>query len=158
MKRTSIVLAALLLATTLAAAPRSPVPQPLDLTPQFRSAGSVVDRLQAFEIGGVVIIRGRTFDRLVAAEAGRIARNLGYSRVANLVQVLDRPDDAAIEREAERELTMHPSLDGSRLSIRSEQGVIHVGGRVRHELQKDVAIQLLRNIDGVSEVRADLRR
>jgi osmotically-inducible protein OsmY len=157
MKRTVLTVAALLLTTSLFAAPRTPAPQPVDLTSQFQSAGAI-ERLQAFELGGVVIIRGRTYDRLAAAEAGRIAANLGYTRVANLVQILDRPDDSAIERAAEIELTMHPSLDGSQLRIRSLQGVVHLDGRVRHELQKDVAIQLVRNIAGVSEVRADLHR
>jgi osmotically-inducible protein OsmY len=156
MKGTVITVAALLLTTSLFAAP-TPVPQAVDLTSSFISAGSI-QRLEAFEIGGVVIIRGRTYDRAAAAEAGRIAQRLGYSRVANLVQILTRPDDDAIEREAERELSIHPSLDGSRLRVRSLQGVVHLDGRVTHELQKDVAIHLLRNIDGVSAVRADLRR
>lgn len=150
-------IAALILATTLRAAEQKP-PQPADLTPQFRSAGLTIDRLEAFEIGGVVIIKGRTTDVKMAEKAGRVAQGLGYGRVANLVQVIDAPDDAAIERLAERVLAMHRSLDGCTFRIDSQGGVLRVRGRVESELQKDEAIALLRTIDGVKEVHADLER
>lgn len=132
------------------------VPQAVDLTPQFRSAGLAIDGLRAFAIGGVVVIRGRVYDRSVAEDAGRLAQSLGYSRVANLVQVKSPPDDAAIERYAERELTIHRSLDGCTFHVDSDRGILNVNGTVQNDVQKDVAIQLLRNIDGVREVHAEL--
>lgn len=143
-----------LLAQTVEAAPA----EPTDLTPTFQAAGVAIDRLQVFEIGGVVIIRGRTYDKADAEEASRLAKQLGYTRVANLVQILQQPDDDAIERVAQLELTMHPALDGTRLRVRSQRGVVSVAGRVTHELQKDVAVALLRSIEGVREVRASLTR
>ena len=155
MKRIAALLGAVLVSLSL---PAGTVPQPTDLTAQFRTAGVVCDRLQAFEIGGVVVIRGRTYDRASAEYAGQVAQNLGYKRVANLVQVMDRPDDAAIERMAERVLCIHPSLNGAKLHVESRHGVVRVGGMVTHELQKDVALRLLRNIDGVVEVHSDLKR
>ncbi|HXG59555.1 MAG TPA: BON domain-containing protein [Thermoanaerobaculia bacterium] len=130
----------------------------LDLTPLFRDRGVAVDRLQVFDVAGIVIIRGRTADRLAAEEAGRVARQLGYARVANLVEIAEPADDAAIIRKAERELTTHRSLDGCRFRLASSNGVVRIGGLVRDELQKDVARQLVRSIDGVREVRIELRK
>ena len=133
-------------------------PQATDLTASFRPSNPQIEKLQVFEVGGIVVIRGRAADRATAEAAGRYALTLGYNRVANLVQVIEAPDDAAIQRRAERALSIHRSLDGCSFQIDSDQGVVRVAGRVSHELQKDVAAQLLRNIDGVREVRLDLQR
>jgi osmotically-inducible protein OsmY len=134
-------------------------PQVNDLTSQFRTAGlGDVAGLQVMEVGGIVVIRGRTIDKATADVAGRIATSLGYTRVANLVQVVQPIDDAAIARVAERELTKHRSLDGCNFRVGSKGGVVTVGGTVKYELQKDVAIGLLRTIDGVRSVQSSLVR
>ena len=156
MKLSAAVLAVFLATAAMTAKPAS-APQPMDLTPQFRAAGLAIDRLQVYEIGGVVLIRGRARDRSMVEEAGRFAESLGYSRIANLLQVVSPPNDAAIERFAERELSTHRSLDGCTFHVDSEKGIVRLAGRVRHELQKDYAIELLRNIDGVREIHADLQ-
>lgn len=134
------------------------VPQETDLTSQFASAKLGVTDLRAFEIGGIVVLRGSAETKAAAEAAGVYAQSLGYTRVANLVRVVEAPDDAAIERRAERELTIHRALDGCQFRVDSESGVVRIAGRVQHELQKDVAIQLLRGIDGVKEVRSNLNR
>ncbi len=126
-----------------------------DLTKLFRDGGINIERLQVVEVGGIVVIRGRTLDMLRAEEAGRFAQSLGYSRVANLVQLTTPADDATIQRKAERELAIHRSLDGCALQVASNNGVVTLSGRVSHELQKDVAVELVRNIDGVRSVLAD---
>lgn len=143
------------LATTTVAAD---APRTSDLTQAFRDAGATIDRLQVVEVGGIVVIRGRADEKLAAEEVGLLARRLGYVRVANLIQVIEAPDDAVIERAAERELTIHRSLDGCRFSVASKKGILSVNGSVTHELQKDVAIQVLKNIDGVREVKLQLAR
>ena len=160
MTRTAPVVAAATLAVLMAssglAAKKPAGPQPTDLTPVFRTAALDIDRLQAFEIGGVVVIRGRVADQAHAEAAAQYARSLGYARVANLVQITKEPDDAALERAAERELTIHRSLDGCKFRVNAENGVVNIAGSVRHELQKDVATQLVRNIDGVRAVQTNL--
>jgi len=133
------------------------VPEARDLTPAFIQAGASIDRLQVYEIAGIVIIRGRAADTIQAAEVGKLAQGLGYARVANLVQVVEN-HDAEIARAAERALTVNRSLDGCRFRVSSEQGVIHVAGEVQHELQKDVAMQVLRSIDGAKSVEMTLNR
>ena len=107
---------------------------------------------------GPVVIRGRSADPEAAAAAGRHATSLGYSRVANLVQILPPPDDGALRRAAERELSVHRGLDGCRFMVQAKKGVVTIGGSVRHELQKDVAVSVVRNIDGVRAVESSLDR
>lgn len=132
-------------------------PQTIDLTSTFRGAGATIDRLQVFEIAGIVLIRGRAADKAQAEQVGQIAHALGYSRVANLVQIVAH-DDSAITRQVERELAANRSLDGCQFTVQSVDGVVSVNGRVRHELQKDVAFQVLRGIDGVRSVTFNLDR
>lgn len=129
-------------------------PQPVDLTPQFRAAGVTIPGFQALEVGGIVLLRGSAFDHMSAEDAGRIALSLGYTRVANLVRVTTPVDDDSIKRLAERELSIHRSLDGCKFSVGSENGVVNIAGEVRNPVQKDVAIALVRTIDGVKDVRA----
>lgn len=150
------ILAAVL--STASAVALNNASQPVDVTPQFRSAALPITDLQAFEIGGIVVIRGHAADRASAERAGVLAENLGYKRVANLVKVDLRPDDAAIRRAAERELSFDRSLDGCKFQVDSQNGVIHVAGTVAEEIQKDEVVAVLRAIDGVRDVRTDLRR
>ncbi|MGN6184174.1 MAG: BON domain-containing protein [Thermoanaerobaculia bacterium] len=149
----AVAIAAILLAITPAAI--AATPQAKDLTNQFRNSGVSVDRLQVYELAGVVILRGRTPERANAEALSNYANTLGYTRVANLIQIVEH-DDSVIARAAERELTIHRSLDGCRFRVSADKGVVHVAGTVAHELQKDVAAQVLRSIDGVRAVEMNL--
>ncbi len=130
----------------------------VDLTPQLQNDGLAIQNLQAIEVGGVVVLRGRTADRAQAERAGVLLQKLGYKRVANLIETITAPDDAAITREAERRLASNPALDDCTLRVETKGGVVTVAGRINSELQRDVAADVLRDIDGVSAVKTDLRR
>ena len=150
-------LAAALVLTLTPPARAASAPATVDLTQQFVSAGVHVSYLKAVEVGGIVVLRGDTDDAANAALAAATAQTLGYTRVANLIRVVDAPDDAKIERVAERQLATRV-LDGCTFHVDSEKGVLTVDGRVQYELQKDLAMNILRSIDGVREVRASLQR
>jgi len=132
-------------------------PQVTDLTNTFRGANAAVKDLQAYQIAGIVIIRGRTTDQAQAEILSNYAKSLGYERVANLVQTVQNID-AELTRKAEVALSIHRALDGCRFSVRTDQGVVHVNGSVQHELQKDVAMQVVRGIDGVQRVELALQK
>jgi osmotically-inducible protein OsmY len=149
----SVAIAALVLILTPAAA--AATPQTTDLTDSFRAAGAAVDRLQVYEISGIVIIRGRAADKAEAETLNQYAQTLGYGRVANLIQIV-KHEDAAIARAAERELSRHRSLDGCQFRVRAEKGVVTVAGHVAHELQKDVALAVVRSVNGVRSVEVNL--
>src|SRR5438067_7800986 len=93
-------------------------PATRDLTPQFVTAGVTIEGLRAVEVGGIVVLRGRTIDPAVAEQATAIAQSLGYARVANLIQV-EVTDDVRIERTAERKLATYRGLDGTQIAIDS---------------------------------------
>jgi osmotically-inducible protein OsmY len=130
----------------------------IDLTATFLNGGVAIDNLLVYQIGGIVVIRGRTGDMAMARNAGRFATTRGYPRVANLIQIIAPADDMAIQRFAERGLGMQRQLDGCRFSVDSQQGVVRLAGRVREEAQKDIAVKLLSRIDGVTAVHSTLTR
>ena len=117
-----------------------------------------VEKLSVQEIEGIVIIKGKAREKSSVDQITRLAKDQGFDRVANLIQVSRIPDDEFIELAVERTLGQNQSLDGCRFSIDSNQGVITISGVVNHELQKDLARDLVRRVPGVKEVRADLRR
>ena len=146
------VIAAVLMALTPASLASG---EAVNLTESFVNAGANIDRLKVYRISDIVIIRGRTESKAAAEAVSHIATTLGHSRVANLIQIVENKD-VEIARAAERELTVHRSLDGCRFQVSAENGVVSVDGRVNHELQKDVAVQVLRGLDGVRDVEVAL--
>jgi osmotically-inducible protein OsmY len=154
-KMSATILAALLVLSIPAIAKDSSPPA-TDVTAQFASGAFKINGLRAIEVGGIVVLRGKTVDTAEIARLSDFAHNLGYERVANVVSVIEVPDDVAIERRAERVLATQRSLDGCSFHVDSRAGVVNVAGRVQSELQKDLAINALRNIDGVREVHAEL--
>ncbi len=131
--------------------------EPIDLTAMFRGAGVDITDLRVYQISGIVLIRGTSGDRGKAENAGTVAKNLGYQRVANLIQLAEPKNDVDIVRFAEGSLGRHRSLDGCKFQIDSLNGIVSLGGSVYQELQKDVAVELLRKIDGVKEVHSTLK-
>lgn len=152
------ILTVLLLAAIPALAVNQDSTATTDVTAQFASGGFHISGLRAVEIGGIVVLRGKTTEPAELERVSEYARTLGYDRVANVVALIDPPDDKSIERTAERALATNRSLDGCTFHIDSQDGVVQVTGKVQRELQKDVATSLLRNIDGVKEVRLDMQR
>jgi osmotically-inducible protein OsmY len=131
----------------------------IDLTDTFLKNGVVIDKLEVYQISDILLIRGKTGDRSKAEEAGRIATTLGYRRVANLIVVVDDASaDAAIVYAGQRRLELEPALEGCRFHVDSNRGVIRLTGRVRRDVQGDLAVEILSKIDGVKEIHPDLAR
>ncbi len=128
----------------------------IDLTDVFRAGGIEIDRLMVFKISEVVLIRGRTSDTAMAARADRLAKSLGYRRVANLIEIVPGLADSEIERTGARELEMARGLEGCSFQIQSMAGAVRLSGQVRREVQGDLAVALLSRIDGVNAVRVEL--
>ena len=130
----------------------------VDVTDSFVKAGVVdVDHLLVQEISCIVVMRGAAPDRTTVEQAGRVAAALGYERIANLIQITRASDDAAIVRSAEGILGRSRALVGCKFQIDAVRGVLRLRGNVDREIQRDVAVGLLRKITGVKEVRSDLK-
>lgn len=133
-------------------------PDTKDVTALFANSGVAVEGLRAVDVGGILVLRGRTVDAAQAQAVAVYAKTLGYTRVANLVRVDAGVDDAAIERSIERQLSLSRGLDGCQIKVNSQAGAVHMTGTVQRELQKDFALEVVRNVDGVRSVQSDLQR
>src|SRR5213075_812459 len=105
------LIAAVVAAILIAPAAWAVQPDSRDVTQLFVNGGIAVDGLRAVDVGGILVLRGRTNDPAQSEAASAYARSLGYARVANLVQITAPVDDAAIERTVERQLALQRSLD-----------------------------------------------
>jgi osmotically-inducible protein OsmY len=128
----------------------------VDLTAGFVHGGVTIDRLLVYKIEGIVLIRGRTGDPLMAAAAGRFAARAGYLRVANLIEIVPALADEALVSGAQHELDMARQLGGCHFQIESAGGIVRLRGQVMREVQKDLAMYLIARIDGVKEVHSEL--
>lgn len=132
----------------------SAIEKETDLTNLFLAGGVDIDRLRVCEVSGIVLIRGRTSDQSSADQAGRVAAALGYTRVANLIEVVPGLGDDAIERFAVIGLRRAKVLEGCTFQVETRKGIVYLLGEVDREDQKDYAVRLVQRIDGVKEVRS----
>lgn len=126
------------------------------ITDAIRNGNVSVRSLMVRKVGDIVVLRG-IGDSSAAQSAARIAKSLGVTRVANLITPAAAIDDDAIRRDAERTIAQTRALDGCRIAIKCENGILQVTGSVQRELQKDAARQVLRTVNGAKEVRVDLQ-
>ena len=152
------LIAAVVAAILIAPAAWAVQPDSKDVTQLFVNGGIAVDGPRAVDVGGILVLRGRTNDPAQSEAASAYARSLGYARVANLVQIAEPVNDAAIARRIEREIGLQRSLDGCNIKINSQGGIVRISGTVQRELQKDFAVEVVRNVDGVKSVQSDLQR
>ena len=135
-----------------------PTASPAVIAPALETAGIQVADLGVRDIDGIVILRGKAENKEAIDRVTSVVKNLGYPRVANMIQVAKVIDDQAIERDAERQLARNRSLDGCRFNVDSTDGILTVKGVVQRELQADAARTMLSNVRGVRQVRADFRK
>jgi osmotically-inducible protein OsmY len=104
-----------------------------------------VDDLTATNVGGIVVLKGAG-DAASADQAASVVHQLGFTRVANLIQRRSVPDDENIRREAERQLASTRALDGCTLRVSCTNGIVRVEGTAQSDIQSDVARNVLRGI------------
>lgn len=122
-------------------------------------SGADVRGVAVIQIEDIIIIRGTVPTRADLDSVGAAVASCTGCRIANLVGIAARPDDEAIERQVERALSLAPSLEGCRFAlVQSQSGAVRIVGTVRREIQKDVARSIVREVEGVREVVAQLNR
>ncbi|MGA7615717.1 MAG: BON domain-containing protein [Thermoanaerobaculia bacterium] len=119
-------------------------------------AGVAVGQLSVVRMDGVVIVRGRVPDAETLRRADSVLKSLGIRRVANMIRVVPPIDDAALERTVERALYLSRSLAGCQFRVDSRNGWISVTGNVRYDMQREVARNIVRRVDGVRGATFDL--
>lgn len=121
-----------------------------------RDADLRIDGFSATNVGGIVVLKGSS-DAASAQQAAVVVKQLGFTRVANLIITKVAADDDSIRREAERQLTSTRALDGCTLHVSCVKGILRVDGTAYNELQVDVARKILRNV-GAQEVQVALKK
>jgi uncharacterized metal-binding protein len=121
-----------------------------------RDANLRIDGFSATNVGGIVVLKGSA-DAASAKQASVVVKQLGFTRVANLIVTKVAADDESIRREAERQLTSTRALDGCTLHVSCVNGILRVDGTAYNELQVDVARKILRNV-GAQEVQVALKK
>ncbi|MEA2164169.1 MAG: hypothetical protein QOK37_2296 [Thermoanaerobaculia bacterium] len=115
-----------------------------------------IDGLSATNVGGIVVLKG-TAEPATAQQAAAVVRQLGFTRVANLIVPRTAVDDESMRREAERRLASTRALDGCTLRVSCAKGVLRVEGTSSSDLQADVARNVLRRL-GAQEVQVALTK
>jgi hypothetical protein len=115
-----------------------------------------MESLTVHNVGGIVLVGG-TADAATTRDALAVIKDLGFTRVANLVKPATF-DDESLRRDAERQLAQTRSLDGCMLKVSCSRGVIRVSGTVQSELQLDVARNVLRGVEGAHDVQVELKK
>lgn len=122
-----------------------------------RNANVRIDGFSATNVGGIVVLKGAG-DAASAEQAATVVRQLGFARVANLIQTKATPiDDESIRRDAERQLAATRALDGCTLRVSCANGILRVEGTATNDLQSDVARNVLRGV-GAQQVQIALTK
>ena len=108
----------------------------------------------------------RSDERILTTHAGSLPRPKRlvemFARLARREPVDHGALRTAVEestgRSIERQLSLSRGLDGCNIKINSQDGAVHISGTVQRELQKDFAMEVVRNVDGVKSVQSDLQR
>ena len=122
----------------------------------IQDANVRVEGLSATNVGGIVVLKG-TADTVAAMQAAAVVKQLGFTRVANLIVTRPAADDEGIRRVAERQLASIRALDDCNLRVSCAKGILRVEGTASNDLQADVARSVLRGV-GAQEVRVELKR
>jgi osmotically-inducible protein OsmY len=122
----------------------------------------------------VVTLKGTVDSEEQRARALDLARNTeGVRDVVDMIAVrtsdtaADAPnpdrtlgetiDDAGITMRVKSRLLDDPTVKGLNIDVDTRQGVVYITGSVRSDAEKDQAIKLAREAEGVRDVQADLK-
>lgn len=123
---------------------------------------------------GVVTLTGMVESQEAKDQALRIARETnGAVRVDDMISVRvaesrgDAPnpdrsmgemvDDAQITMRVKSRLLDDPAVKGTKIDVDTRDGVVFLTGSARTREEKDKAIELAKNTEGVREVQADIQ-
>lgn len=122
-------------------------------------SGADVRGIAVIQVEDIIILRGSVPSSTDLARVQLALLACGDRRIANLVVIATKTDDEAIERRVERALSLSPSLEGCRFAlVQSQDGAVRIEGTVRRETQKDAARSIVREVEGVRAVEAQLNR
>jgi hyperosmotically inducible protein len=131
------------------------------------------DKIEVDTRDGVVTLTGMVQSQEAKDHALRIARETnGARKVVDMISVRvaegrgeapsperstgERIDDAEITMRVKTRLLDDPAVKGTKIDVDTRDGVVFLTGSARTNEEKDKAIQLARNVEGVRDVQADI--
>src|SRR5207244_568617 len=69
----------------------------------------------------------------------------------------ERVDDASITAQLKTALMMHRSTSAMRTDVDTKDGIVTITGTARNQAEKDLVTKLARDINGVRDVRNEMR-
>jgi hyperosmotically inducible periplasmic protein len=112
---------------------------------------------------GIVQLNGYVDSEENRAAAGRVASNIeGVSEVRNNLQIRGEEtaakivDDTVITAKIKAALIEDPTTKAHEINVESQNGVVQLSGYVDTETQKAQAADIVRDIEGVTEVQNDI--
>lgn len=122
-------------------------------------AGSplIIDELEVVEVEGITIVRGRVAEQSVTAAALAFVRARSERPVISAMEIVEKVDDATIERRVERALHLNENLEDASISVAAVNGVIELTGTVENELQILAAEDTAGTVREVLSIRNLLR-
>lgn len=113
---------------------------------------------------GVVTLRGRVDDSATKTEAGKLARNTdGVRGVRNMLEVGESGmetapgTDAALVTAVTAKLAADDDVAASNIDVDAQDGVVTLSGTVKTSAARQEAERLARSVDGVRNVRNELK-
>lgn len=169
------LLAALVVPAVAACSTSQPVTQGIDdsgTTSRVKAQLAADPNVRMFKIDpdtvdGVVYLHGEVPDEKMKKEAEEIASNTrGVRRVVNQLQVkkegetrdVGGPDwDSWITAKVKSRLSVDPEVRAMNIDVDTQDGVVYLTGVVAEEIDRDEAVKLAREVDGVDKVVNNLK-
>ena len=128
-----------------------------EIESELSRSSLVVDNLSVEEVEGIMIVSGRAAELAVVREIEAFIRSRSNRPVISAIEIIEKPDDAIVERRVERALHLNENLADASISIAIANGVIELTGTVENELQIRAAEDTVRTVREVLAVRNLLR-
>lgn len=114
---------------------------------------------EAIAGGGAVRILGAT-DGAPPTTSDQTMQGQGTRAITNSAPTAEsakKRDDSAITRKVQAELLATKGLRPTGIRVRTENGVVHLEGKVQNDSEKLTALNAVRAVDGVQSVVDDLQ-
>lgn len=108
---------------------------PEQIREALASSPLIIDELEIVEVEGITIIRGRVAGESVVTAVLAFVRARSDRPVIPAMEIVERVDDATLERRVERALHLNENLEETSISVAAINGVIELTGTVESELQ-----------------------
>lgn len=119
----------------------------------------ISDRINIKVNNGVVILRGTVTDLQAKNAAEKdTRRTIGVFGLENDLNVEPRaiPENAEIKEQVAHALKRNPYIEGLRIEISAQNGMVYLTGTVDNKFEKNVAGEAASSVKGVTDVQNDI--